>query len=115
MAALLFGEPEAGAVADWLENGNLVAAALLGFEVASVCLKKLRDNPRLREALLKAFTIYARMPIEIIDVDHADTVQLAEALGLSSYDAAYLWLAQKLAADLVTLDRRLQNADATRH
>jgi predicted nucleic acid-binding protein len=55
------------------------------------------------------------MPIEIVEVDHADALQLAEAFGLSSYDAAYLWLAQKLAAELVTLDRRLQTAGAARH
>ena len=115
LAALLFDEPEAGAVADRLEDGSLVAPALLSFEIASVCLKKLRSNPQQREALLAAFAIYAHIPIEIIDVDHADAIQLAEALGLSSYDAAYLWLAQKLAAELVTLDRRLQTAGATRH
>ena len=112
LAALLFDEPEATAVADRLEDGNLVAPALLSFEIASVCLKKLRNNPQQREALLAAFALYARMPIEILEVDHADTLQVAEALGLSSYDAAYLWLAQKLAAELVTLDRRLQTAGA---
>ncbi len=112
LAALLFDEPEATAVADRLEDGNLVAPALLSFEIASVCLKKLRNNPQQREALLAAFALYARMPIEIVEVDHADTLQLAEALGLSSYDAAYLWLAQKLAAELVTLDRKLQTAGA---
>ena len=40
LAALLFDEPEAGAIADRLEDANLVAPALLGFEIASVCLKK---------------------------------------------------------------------------
>jgi len=115
LAALLFDEPEAGAVAERLEDGNLVAPALLSFEIASVCLKKLRSSPQQREALLAAFALDARMPIEIIEVDHADTLRLAEAFGLSSYDAAYLWLAQKLAAELVTLDRRLQTADAARH
>jgi predicted nucleic acid-binding protein len=115
LAALLFDEPEAGAVADRLEDGNLVAPALLGFEIASVCLKKLRRNPQQREAVLAVFALYDRMPIEIFEVDHADALQLAEAFGLSSYDAAYLWLAQKLAAELVTLDRRLQTAGAARH
>jgi len=45
LAALLYDEPEAGAVADRLENGNLVAPPLLTFEIASVCLKKLRNSP----------------------------------------------------------------------
>src|SRR6266436_4888991 len=96
LAALLFYEPEATAVGDRLDDGNLVAPALLSFEIAGVCRRKLRSSPQQREALLAAFALYARMPIEIIEVDHADAVHLAEALGLSSYDAAYLWLAQKL-------------------
>ncbi len=53
--------------------------------------------------------------IEIVEVDHADTLRLAEVVGLTIYDAAYLWLAQKLAAELVTLDKRLQTTGAMRH
>jgi predicted nucleic acid-binding protein len=115
LAALLFGEPEAEAVVVRLGDGSLVAPALLGFEITSVCLKKLRRNPEQRNALLAALSMYDRMSIEIVEVDYADTLQLAEAFGLSSYDAAYLWLAQTLSADLVTLDRRLQAAGAVRH
>jgi predicted nucleic acid-binding protein len=115
LAALLFDEPEATVVADRVENANLVAPALLGFEIASVCLKKLRSRPQQREVLLAAFALLARMPIEIVEVHQADAVQLAEAFVLSSYDTAYLWLAQTLAAELVTLDRRLQTAGAARH
>jgi predicted nucleic acid-binding protein len=115
LAALLFGEPEAEAVAVRLEGSSLFAPALLGYEIASVCLKKLRRDPKRRDALLAAFALYARMPIEIVGVDHADTLQLAEAFGLTIYDAAYLWLAQKLPAELVTLDKRLQTAGAMWH
>jgi predicted nucleic acid-binding protein len=115
LAALLFGEPEAEAIALRLEEHKLAAPALLGFEIANVCLKKLRRNPEMREVLLAAFAMYAPMSIETVEVDYADTLQLAEALGLSSYDAAYLWLARTLAAELVTLDRRLHTAGATRH
>jgi uncharacterized protein with PIN domain len=65
LAALLFDEPEAKAVADRLADGHLVVPALLSFEIASVCLKKLRSSTQQREALLAAFALYARMPIEI--------------------------------------------------
>ena len=115
LAALLFGEPEAEAVAVQLGNDNLVAPALIGFEIASVCLKKMRRDLKHRDALLAAFAMYAAMSIVIIEVDHANTLQLAEMFGLSSYDAAYLWVAQKLSAALVTLDKKLQTAGTTRH
>jgi predicted nucleic acid-binding protein len=115
LAALLFDEPEAESVADRLEGGNLVAPALLSFEIASVCLKKLRRDPTQRNPLLAALLVYDRMPIEILGVDHAGALQSAEAFGLSIYDAAYLWLAQQLDAELVTLDKGLQAARETRH
>jgi len=115
LAALLFGEPEAEAVADRLEGSSLFAPTLLGYEIASVCLKKLRRDPTRRDVLLAAFDHYSRMPIEFVDVDHALTLRLAEAISLSSYDAAYLWLARELAAELVTLDRWLEAASHRRH
>jgi predicted nucleic acid-binding protein len=37
-------------------------------------------------------------------------VDLAEATGLTAYDASYLWLARTLNAELVTLDRKLAAA-----
>jgi predicted nucleic acid-binding protein len=115
LAALLFGEPEAEAIAIRLQDVRLAAPALLGFELASICLKKLRRHPEQRETLLAALAISSRMSIEIVETDHADTVRLAEASGLTSYDAAYLWLAQTLSGELVTLDRRLQRVAAIRH
>ena len=115
LTALLFGEPEAGIVAHRLDNAELVAPALLEFGIASVYLKKLRGNRQQREVLLAAFAIFMRMPIEVVAVDLADALGLAEAHGLTSYDAAYLWLAQSLDAELVTLDKRLQIAGSTRH
>jgi uncharacterized protein with PIN domain len=74
LAALLFGEPEAEAVVVRLGDGSLVAPALLGFEITSVCLKKLRRNPEQRNALLAALSMYDRMSIEIVEVDYADTL-----------------------------------------
>lgn len=115
LAALVFGEPEAEAVAERLQDSTLIAPALLGFEIASVCLKKLRRNPEQRDALLAALTMSGRMPIELVEIDHAETLQVAESVGVSSCDATYLWLAQTLDAELVTLDKRLQSAGAVRH
>ncbi len=107
LAALLFGEPEAEAVADRLGSGRLVAPALLDHELANICLKKIRRHPGQREALLRGFGLRERVAIDIVAVDHREVVDLAGAAGLTAYDASYLWLAQRLGAGLVTLDRRL--------
>ena len=44
-AALLFGEKEAEAVAASLGDARLAAPALLSFELANVCLSKMRRHP----------------------------------------------------------------------
>ncbi|VVM05596.1 type II toxin-antitoxin system VapC family toxin [Methylacidimicrobium tartarophylax] len=112
LAALVFGEPEAAAVATILEGARLAAPSLLGFELANVCLTKMRRHPEQREALRAAFPLAARLAVETVAVDHAAALDLAEATGLTAYDASYLWLARALGGELVTLDHKLAAATA---
>jgi predicted nucleic acid-binding protein len=114
LAALLFGEPDGERVAPRLEGATLAAPALMPFEIANVCLNKIRRRPEQRDSLIAGFSLLAHMGIEIVDVDHAAALALAERTNLTAYDASYLWLARALDADLVTLDRRLEAAQAER-
>jgi predicted nucleic acid-binding protein len=110
LAALLFGEPEAEAVAARLDGARLVAPSLLAFEPANVCLVKCRRHPDQREALLAGFRLRDRLGVEEIAVDHAGVLDLADQTSLTAYDASYLWLARRLGAQLVTLDAELGRA-----
>ena len=53
------------------------------------------------------------MGIEVVAVDHLAVLPLAEQCALTSYDASYLWLAQRLGGELITLDGRLGRAAVT--
>lgn len=109
-AALLFGEPQAQQAAARLQVSRLVSPALPPFEVASICVKKIKRRPEQRAMLLDALRLLGRLAIEYLEVDiHAVTV-LAETAKLTAYDASYLWLARNLGAELVTLDRKLELA-----
>jgi predicted nucleic acid-binding protein len=110
LAALLFGEPEAEAVAGRLGDARLVAPALLGFELANVCLIKGRRHPEQLSALRAAFQLRDRLAVEEVAVDHDSALELAATTGLTAYDASYLWLTRQLGAELVTLDRQLAKA-----
>jgi predicted nucleic acid-binding protein len=110
LAALLFAEPEAEDIAARLEGARLAAPSLLDFELANVCLTKMRRQPSERDAIRAAFRLARRLSVETVAVDHAAIVDLAEATGLTAYDASYLWLARALDAELVTLDRKLAAA-----
>ena len=110
LAALTFAEPDAAEVVASLGDDDLVAPALLWFEMANVCITKIRAHPTEREKILDAFRIAANLSIQVLDVDHAAVVELADETGLTAYDAAYLWLTRHFRATLVTLDKRLDNA-----
>ena len=110
LAALVFNEPRAADMAIALSDAQLVAPPLLWFEISSVCLKKIRRNPELRDPLLSALRAADALAIQVIAVDPLQIVDLAEAHELTTYDASYLWLAIQLGAELITLDSRLKQA-----
>ncbi len=110
VGALLFGEPDAGAVATALAGAELVAPTLLPFEVANICLKKIRRHRADREALRGAFSLFGRMGIRFVEVDDEETLDLGEQTNLTAHDASYLWLSRRLSAELVTLNRQLARA-----
>jgi predicted nucleic acid-binding protein len=112
LGALMFGEPDGPAVAERLRGAGLIAPALLPFEVANVCVKKIRRHPDQRDALMAAFRMLEGMEVGVVEVDQGEALVLAERSGLSAYDASYLWLARRMSAELVTLDKRLAGAGA---
>jgi predicted nucleic acid-binding protein len=110
IGAVLFAESAGERTAARLGDARLVAPALLAYELSNVCLKKIRANPKQRSDFLAAFASWSQMGIELVDVDQDGVLPVAEQFGLTAYDASYLWLAQRLDIELVTLDRRLARA-----
>ncbi|MGD2120508.1 MAG: type II toxin-antitoxin system VapC family toxin [Gemmatimonadota bacterium] len=109
-AALLFGEPDGPKVATSLDGRHLFAPSLLRYELASVCLKKTRQNPNQEPAILAALGLFPRLGIQEVLVPLEPLVDLARRTSLTTYDAAYLWLARELRVGLVSLDTRLNEA-----
>ncbi len=110
LAAVLLGEPQAEEVVDRLKGYTLAGPALLPFEVAAVCLKKIRRHPTQRAALLASLGALQRMAIAESRVEMQEALLLAERRRLTVYDAVYLWLAHRLGAELITLDKKLAAA-----
>lgn len=107
IAALLFGEPGGARIADRLEGRHLFAPTLLPYELASVCSKKARLEPAHTTALVNALALLPRLGIRQVLTPEIALVRFAGETGLTVYDAAYLWLAEDLGAELVTLDTEL--------
>ena len=110
LGALIFGEPDAQKIADMLSGGLLIGPALLPFELASICLKKIKAHPDKKGLITKAFEASEELAIEYVEVEHARVIALAEETGLTTYDATYLWLVREVGGRLVTLDAKLRKA-----
>jgi predicted nucleic acid-binding protein len=108
LGALVFGQPRAGEFAEVIGDAPMVAAALLWFELASICLEKMKAHPAQKDRILRAFDLASPLAIQIVQVDHSAVIELARETGLTTYDASYLWLAQHLQGELITLDEMLQ-------
>ena len=112
LAALVFSEPEQSKIAEQIQGASLLAPTLIDYELASVCLKKLRRYSRQRDALLAALALVKRMDIKQVRVNPAEVAILADEARITAYGAAYLWLSLVHRAPLVTLDQKLGRAAA---
>jgi predicted nucleic acid-binding protein len=110
LGALVFGEPKADRISKTLSDEPMAAPPLIWFELASICLKKIKDHPSQKIMILEAFDLARRLNIEMIEVDHLAVIALAEETGLTTYDASYIWLALEMKGELVTLDTKMNRA-----
>ena len=110
LGALVFGEAKAEEIARTLGDSPMAAPALIWFELASICLHKIKAHPAQRDQILRAFMMAGKLAIEIVEVDHRAVVNLADETGLTTYEASYLWLAEHLKGQLITLDVKMQRA-----
>lgn len=116
LAAILYAEPEADAVAGLAGEAMLAAPALIEYELGNVCWKKIRRHPGQIKALRAAFRAMSDMQLQLHDVEPGGVLALAESAGITYDDASYLWLAAELAVPLISLDRQLLTlAQQARH
>lgn len=110
VVAIAFAEPDGDRVVERLGGADLAAPSLLPYEVANVAALRVRRGLLSEREARTGIAIFRRLGIGLHDADPEALLALAGATSLTAYDAAYLWLARALGADLVTLDRRLRAA-----
>lgn len=109
ICGILFDEPWRAEAMARISGKTLYAPYLLDHEVISVTLKKQRQQWS-HESITAALEDYVQYQIELRETDIAAQLDLALRYKLSSYDAAYLWLAAELKAPLATFDEKLGRA-----
>jgi len=114
VAAVLFDEPRAAEIVALLDSHRLVAPHLILYEVLNVARKKVHGDPARRKDFLTSAGRFPDLGIEPMTPDPGQILTAALDRGLTSYDAAYLALAEQLDIPLCTLEARLRAAAGTR-
>lgn len=110
LAAAVFGEAEQDEAVALLRGRMLAVPQLADCEIANVALMKIRRGRLDRVAVAASLDAYAGLAIERHGIDPAAVLALATRYRLTAYDAAYLWLAERLEAPLATFDAALAHA-----
>ena len=113
LGAIAFGESQAEEALSLLEDAILYEPSLLAYELSSIARSKIRQNPGRRDFILRGLVLMLDWDFAWATVDHPQVLDLALELGLSTYDASYLYVAQTLKLPLATFDRRLQATAST--
>jgi predicted nucleic acid-binding protein len=111
------GNPYADELLERLISEGAVVPPIWPLEIGNVLLVALRRGRIRQEEFETMVERLARLPIEI-DIEATDhalagVLLLAAQLGLTTYDAAYIDLAQRRNLPLATFDNRLRNACTT--
>lgn len=89
---------------------ELIAPCSVHWEVGNAFSAMLRRRRATLEQVKKAIQVYRQIPLQLIDVDLAEALELADRLNLYAYDAYLLCCARQTRTALITLDNGLKNA-----
>lgn len=113
LAVVLFAESDLAHALARMGGRALCAPHLVDYELANVALNKVRRRAASAAAAAEMLEALGSLDLERHAVDPGAVFALATQYRLTAYDAAYLWLAEKLAAPLATFDAVLGAAART--
>lgn len=108
--AVIANEAEKEVLIELTEGADLIAPRSVHWEIGNAFSAMLRRERIKVEQALHAVKLYQRIPIRLVDVELAETLEIADAVGIYAYDAYLIRCALKYRAPLVSLDRNLVQA-----
>lgn len=108
LASLVFRELSEPLATQRIQGRALHAPYLLQVELGSVAAKK--HHAGATDIALQGMAQFESMDIQLYQVQPSATLALALQFKLSTYGAAYLWLAAELKCPLATFDEKLAKA-----
>lgn len=107
LLAVILEEPEKGSIVKATAGYEAKAPGCLYWEVGnafSAMAKRGRLSP---EESLEALKVFAMIPMQEVEVDLEEALELALRNGIYAYDAYYLAAAKKHRVELLSLDQKM--------
>ena len=105
--AVIKQESTAQDVMEKSEGYQLLSAACLPFEVGNSLSKWLKRNLMTKEAAIKCFELYRKLPIALLDVDFETSLSYASDEKHYAYDMYYLDCAIRNRCPILSYDEGL--------
>ena len=91
-------------------EAELIAPLSVHWEIGNAFSSLLKRKRVTLEEALEAIDIYLQIPVRFVEVELTESLELADELGLSAYDAYLIRCAAKYRLPLLTLDGKLAQA-----
>ena len=111
--AVTLNEPHKQRIIEITANSTAIAPEVLPYEIGNALSAMVKRKQISSTEALEAFNYANSIPVRLVDVDIASSLNLALENNIYSYDAYFLHCAQSLSYPLLTLDVRLKKIAAS--
>lgn len=107
LAALIFGEPAAEAIAERIQHSELITPEILRGDLAEICMYKIIHDGVAPDLCLAAMRLLDGIGLRYIEQAPADVIRFALERQLTTREAYYVRLAESVDTELVSLNVNL--------
>jgi len=107
LIAVIVNETEKEHLVTMTQEAELIAPMSVHWEIGNAFSSLLKRGRITIEQALQAIDMYLEIPVRFVEVELANSLELAGTLGMYAYDAYLLRCAEKYRLPLLTLDKKL--------
>ena len=110
LIAVIVNEIEKERLVAMTQEAELIAPMSVHWEIGNTFSSLLKRGRVTEKQALQVIDMYLEIPVRFVEVELANSLELANALDIYAYDAYLLRCAEKYRLPLLTLDKRLLRA-----
>jgi predicted nucleic acid-binding protein len=107
LIAVITNEDEKEKLVAMTSEAELIAPLSVHWEIGNAFSSLLKRKRVTIDEVLQAIEIYLQIPVRFVEVELADSLEVANEFGIYAYDAYLLRCAEKYRLPLLTLDGKL--------